>query len=496
MRWVEVHWLQLAFLGAYLAMIAFHGWRGKRESRSLDDYLIGGRRLGGVLIALSFYATFVSSVTFVGHAGRSFTRGPAWWVICIVVFTTMVLISWLVVAPPFVKQSRRYGALTIPDFLGARYESPRLRRLAALVVVVASLAYMVAVYEGAVRVLGSLLDLDATFITLAVFVVVTAYTFAGGFHSVVATDAVQGLCLFSGAVLLPLAMITRKGGLVPLLDAVRDAEPTALEWTGEMPLFAMIGLALGVGLKFVVEPRQLSRFYGLASDEQLRRGRWIAPALLFVTYLAVLPVGFLAHGFVGSSEAFRDASGRVDTDLVIPWLLGSEGNLLGPIAGAFLLTTLCAAAMSSLDSVLLVAASSVDHDLIAPGRDPKQAMHMTRRWVLLLSATAAGLSLGLDQGIVEMSSFSGSMYAACFLPALVVGLFWRRGTSAGATISLSLGFAVTLFWFCLKKKIAGGVFQAWHEVYVGLAVSLTAYVLVSRATFRETPTEAVKPDTR
>ena len=300
MEWIRDHSLQLLFLGAYLALLAYHGWRGNRESRSIDDYLVGGRRLGGVVIGLSFYATFVSSVTFVGHAGRSFTRGPAWWLICVVVFTTMVLISWFVVAPPFVKQSRQYGALTIPEFLGARYGSIALRRLAGLVVIIASLAYMVAVYVGAMRLLESLLDRSQPEILAGLFVVVTVYTLAGGFHSVVSTDAVQGLILFAGGLILPVVMIAHFGGLAPLLDRVREADPTALDWTGDMPLATMIGLALGVGLKFIVEPRQLSRFYGLASDEQLRRGRWIAPIFLFLTYLCMLPVGFLAHAFIPS----------------------------------------------------------------------------------------------------------------------------------------------------------------------------------------------------
>jgi Na+/proline symporter len=302
---------------------------------------------------------------------------------------------------------------------------------------------------------------------------------AGGFHSVVSTDAVQGLILFAGGMLLPLTMIARQGGLGSILEAVREAEPAALNWTGDMPLVTMVGLALGVGLKFVVEPRQLSRFYGLASDEQLRRGRWIAPSLLFLTYLGMLPVGFFAHAFVGSENVMNNSTGRIDTDLVIPWLLGSEGNLLGPVGGAFFLPALVAAAMSSLDSVLLVAASSIDHDLIAPQRNSLKKMRLTRMWVLVLSLVAAGLSICLEQGIVEMSSFSGSMYAACFLPTLVVGLFWKRGTPAGAMAALIVGFSVTLTWFCLKKQIAGGTFQTWHEVYVGTTASLSIYACVS-----------------
>ena len=140
--------------------------------------------------------------------------------------------------------------------------------------------------------------------------------------------------------------------------------------------------------------------------------------------------------------------------------------------------------MSSLDSVLLVAASSVDHDLIAPGRDQRSAMRWTRVWVLLLSAAAAGLALVPDLGIVQMSSFSGSMFGACFLTTLVVGLFWKRATAAGAICSLIFGFLVTLGWFLAKKSVAGGAYASLHEVYVGLAVSVPVYVLVSRFTNR------------
>jgi len=135
--------------------------------------------------------------------------------------------------------------------------------------------------------------------------------------------------------------------------------------------------------------------------------------------------------------------------------------------------------MSSLDSVLLVAASSVDRDLIAPGRDEQQAMRLTRRWVVVLSAVATGIAFAPGQGIVEMSSFSGSMYAACFLPTLIIGLFWKRGSRAGALAALVLGFGVTLFWFLSKNTLAAGAYAGVHEVYVGMTVSIPLYVVIS-----------------
>jgi len=482
--WLSKHWLQLLFVGVYLALLAWHGWLGKRRTHGLADFLVGGRRMGGVVIGLSFYATFVSSVTFVGHAGRSYAFGPSWWLICVVIFTAMVLISWFVIAPPFTRRARELGALTVPDFLGFQFESVLLRRLAAAVVVVASLAYMVAVYEGATRLLGVLLDLDPMLVTAIIFVVVTTYTLAGGFHSVVATDAVQGVILLAGGLLLPVSMVVRAGGLTPLLEQVRESMPSVLDWqphgelAGDVTIGTLVGLALGVGLKIIVEPRQLSRFYGLADDEQLKRGRWIAPVMLFVTYLVMLPVGFLAHAFVTPGE-LGGGTGRSLTDNVIPHLLGSEVSLLGPVAGAFFLTGLVAAAMSSIDSVLLVAASSVDHDLISPGRTGSNDVGRTRLWVLVLSAVAAVFSLVLDQGITEMSSFSGSLYAACFLPSLIVGLFWRRLGRRAALVAIVTGFVTTLAWFILKQLGLPGGFQKLHEVYVGVTCSHVAAISVA-----------------
>ncbi len=478
MHWFGTHATQLAFLAGYLALLAYHGWLGKQRSSTLDHYFVGGRSLGGIVIGLSFYATFVSSVTFVGHAGRGYTEGPAWWAICVLVFGGLSFVAWFVVAPRLVTAARHFEALTIPQLLGARYGSRSMRRLAGLVVVVSSLFYMVAVYYGATWVLESLLELEDVRlfgiahlpVVAGVCLVVTGYTLAGGFHSVVATDSVQGLILFTASLLMPAAMIYRNGGLAPLLHAVRTAEPHALDWGRNTPLLTMLALALGVGVKTLVEPRLLSRFYGLSSHAELRRGRWIAPVLLLLTYLLLLPVGFLAHAMVDPDELIG-ANGAVDTDQVIPYLLG-PGNLLGTVGGAFFLTGLIAAVMSSLDSVLLVAASSADHDLVKPGREAQTAMRYTRRWVVVLSVAAAVISLVAREGIIEMSAFSGSIYAACFLPSLIVGLFWQRASTRAAEASLLMAIIVTPLWYVAKQWLAPGV----HELYVGVAVSMSVYV--------------------
>jgi len=478
MQWLGDHSVQLLFLGGYLMLLAYHGWIGNKRSSTLDHYLIGGRSLGGIAIGLSFYATFVSSVTFVGHAGRGYTQGPSWWMVCVVVFGGLSFVAWFGVAPRLVTAARHYQVLTIPQLIGARYDSRFLRRLAGFVVVISSVFYMVAVYYGATWVLESLLDLEDVRlfgvahlpVVGAVFLVVTAYTLAGGFHSVVATDAVQGSILLVASLLMPAALVYQHGGLEPLLDAARAAEPHALDWNRDVPLATMIGLALGVGVKTLVEPRLLSRFYGLSSNAELRRGRWIAPIFMLTTYLTLLPVGFLSHAVI-KPDYLIGFDGKIDTDRVIPFLLGPY-NLLGVAGGAFFLTGLIAAVMSSIDSVLLVAASSADHDWIKPGREAETTMRYTRRWVVVLSAAAATISVIAQEGIIEMSAFSGSIYAACFLPSLIVGLFWRRPTRLAAEVSMAVAVLVTPTWFIAKRSLAPWL----HELYVSVAISMSLFI--------------------
>ena len=469
-------------LSGFLALMLVHAWHGSRETKSLSDYLVGGRMLGGVAIALSFFATFVSSVTFVGLAGRSWSLGPAWCVVCTILFTTAVFVSWFLVAPRFFAFASHYRVLTIPGFLERRYDSRLLQRLSGAVVVIASVVYMTAVYDGAARTLEGLLQIEGVLVMGLVFLIVTAYTLAGGFRAVVATDGVQGVLLLIGAIALPAVMLFRAGGPGAILEAVETREPGALQFTTGLPLLGLIGTALGVALKIVVEPRLLSRFYGLSSDQQIRRGRWLAPALLFVTYLCLLPAGMLAHAFVPAEISLQ-------SDEVIPWLLSSEGNVLGTVGGSLLLTALAAAAMSSLDSVLLVAAGSIECDVL-PDRseDGSSVDHQTARvrrtriWVFVLSAIAASLALIRARGIVELSSLSGSLYAACFLPTLIVGLFWPRATRAAAVAALLAGFVATSAWFVLKKIAFSGALTWLHEIYVGLFVSVPIFVVVSKLT--------------
>ena len=140
-------WFRLFLIAAYLLLLVHHGREGSKNTRSLSDYLVAGRSLGGVVIAFSFYATFVSTNSFIGQAGESWEAGLAWW-LKVGIYGPLCWLSWLVVAPRFYRRSREYQSLTVADFLGARYQSVAVRRITAVVILLASGLYLVAIYKG------------------------------------------------------------------------------------------------------------------------------------------------------------------------------------------------------------------------------------------------------------------------------------------------------------------------------------------------------------
>ena len=468
MEWIQDHALTLGFIVVYLLLLAYHAWHGSRRINSLSDYLVAGRNLGGWVVALSFYATFMSTNTFIGAAGKSYSVGMVW-CIGIVVYVGLCCVSWFLVAPRFVPLTREYGSLTVADFLGYRYQSLLLRRVAAVIIVFASIIYLVAIYKGSALALTGMLDLRYEVAVAIIFLVVTAYTLAGGFQSVVLTDAVQGILMVVGAVGMAVALLLRGGGLGSMLETIQAKDPALLSWSGHMPILTILGLSLAVGLKYVVEPRQLSRFYGLRNKSALRQASIIAPLLILLTYTCLLPVGALSHAVLPGVIS--------DSDQVIPALL-ARAELFGPVLSSLFLLVLLSAAMSSLDSVLLVAASAIDHDLLAPHRpdDDPRGVRCTRGWVVVVSVASALVAVSpFASDIMSLTSLSGALYGACFLPALVVGMFLKRARAGAALASSVCGLLAVVGWYIARTL---GLVSL-HEVYIGLLVGMGVYLLIA-----------------
>ncbi|WP_420440489.1 sodium:solute symporter family transporter [Candidatus Palauibacter sp.] len=464
MAWLQTHWIAVALLAVYGALLVRHAIEGRRGTKGQADYYVGGRSMGGVVLGLSFFATYSSTNSFVGFSGQAYTYGAPWLLLApaVVVFS---LSAWIWVAPRLRAFTGAVDSVTLADYVGFRFESRAARVLAAVIVIFASFLYMIAVFKGIGNLLEIFLDIPYRGAIGFVFLVVVLYTAVGGFISVVKTDAVQGIVMSIAAVLLFRGTLNSAGGL-GAIDAIRAAPATSelFRWDAAMPFPVLVGIIVAGTLKFIVDPRQLSRFYALADPTAVRRGLIVSTIAFLGVYTLLLPIGLYAHAVIGS--------GLAESDLVVPTLLGDAG-ILPALPAAFILVAMLAAAMSSLDSVLLVMASTWERDVISlfrPHADEGRAVAHTRFWVALFAVITAWLALNPPGSIVTLTAFSGGLYAACFFPAVVLGLLWRRGTGTGAVASLVTGFTVLLCWDWVPYS------EAVHEVFPAMALSLAAYV--------------------
>ena len=279
------------------------------------------------------------------------------------------------------------------------------------------------------------------------------YTAVGGFISVVKTDAVQGGVMFVAAVLMFTGTVDAAGGLGALAE-VRE-QPGGEELFrlgGGVAVPVLLGTLFAGLVKFAVEPRQLSRFYALKDGSATRTGLWVSTLTFAGVYSLLIPIGIYAR------KIFPDGlpGGATDTDLVVPTLLTET---FGAGTASFLLVAMVAAAMSSLDSVLLVTASTTDRDLVGvlrPDRDE-----------------STSIALDPPGGIVTLTAFSGALYGACFVPAILLGLHWRGGNGASVIASFVAGITVLLGW----EWVPGS--EIVHEVFPAVFLSTATFVGVA-----------------
>ncbi len=470
LEWISQHWVAVVLLLGYTAMLLYNAWLGSRASQGVEGYYVGGRNMGGIVIGVSFFATFASTNSYIGHAGKGYAYGLPWMImaVALVVFTW---VSWRWVGPALRRFVSRWDALTLPDYLGSRFIAPGvdqhrhpLRMFSAAVIVFSSLLYLIAIFKGAGHLFQQFLGVPYETAVGITLVIVMAYTSIGGFVSVVCTDVVQGVLMVVGAMTLFYFVTAAAGGVAAIATLPDNPDKQFLfELDGGIPFVVLLGISLSGSLKLLVDPRQVSRFYALRDEQAVRQGIWVAVIGLALVQFCIFPVGVYAHLIM---------EGVTDTDLIVPTLV-SDPTVFPVWAADFMIVAIVAAAMSSMDSVLLVAASTLYRNLIEPLRPSSHQLRWTRMAVIGFAVVAAVFALRPPGDIVEITIFSGSLYAVCFLPAVVLGLHWRRGNANAVLASMLGGIVVLIGW------LLAGLRGVLHEVFPALLVSLMVYWLLA-----------------
>lgn len=464
-------------MAAYLAVLVLMGlWMGKR-TRSAEDFYIGGRQVGPWVTAFSFVAAYFSSVVIVGGGAFGYRFGMSTlWIAATNVLVGCTLV-WIVLGRRLWQFTKRLNTMTIPGFIGKRYGAREAEIIAALIIFAFMIVYNVSVLVGMGRIMEGLMGVPYSTAVLIAGLIILVYVSIGGYLAVVWTSFVQAWIMIFGLLLLTFATLNAVGGLSLANIELAKLDPGFVETPGVWGWGGLVSFALIVSLGVWGMPQLLVRFYSMKSTRVLRLGTVLAT---LGGAMAVLP--YMTGAL---SRLLLPPLAGTDVDLAIPML---TQQVLSPLGGAIFLAGVMAAGMSTFASVLIIVSGAIVEDLRPGGEMRVESAEAPRpagrpRGVLYgrLASLAAGLiSLAIayrPPGLVlVITAFAWAVIASACLWPVVLGVYWKRGTRAGATWSMVVGAAVALGWM-----IAGKPFGV-HGFIPGVLVSLIVFIVVSLVT--------------
>ena len=402
----------LITLIAYQFLMLGIGWWASRRNVDSEDYYLGGRKLGGAIAALSASASSSSAWSLLGVSGAAFAWGlPAIWLIPATL--SGFLINWYIIAPKLARQSRRNGALTLTEFLAGPPGDPARKvilRIGSGVILFSFTFYIAAQFQAAGATFSSILGFGQNGAILIGAAVVLAYVWLGGFWAASVTDSVQGILMALSALILPALALYAAGGpgVIAANLTAADTSGTML-WTNQTTLLAGTGFVFGlfgIGLGYPGQPHVVNRFMAIKNDKAIISGRRIAIAWALIIYTGMVLLGW-------SGRILLDASGDGEQVLFILATLLLPSLLAGVMVSAIL-----SAIMSTADSQLLVAASSVSHDLKGDSGGTAASLRNARWVVLIIGLLAIALAIGSPDRILKQRPRSPFLYIYPTLPPI------------------------------------------------------------------------------
>ncbi|MEZ4234616.1 MAG: sodium/proline symporter [Myxococcota bacterium] len=481
--------IEAAAVAAYLAVLLVIGAVASRRMKDVTDYFAAGKSLGFWAAAFSARATGESAWLLLGLTGMGAASGVVgFWVVLGEVLG--VALAWLQLCRPFKLRADAYGAITVPDYLEARFEdaSHVLRLVAACALVVFVTIYVSAQIDATGTAFESFLGVGWTTGALIGFGVVLAYSVSGGFLAVVWSDVFQGTLMVLGLVALPAAALLVIGGPGELVAELRAIDPALLSWTGGQPISAVsvatvVGLVL-IGLGFLGSPQIFVRFIALRDVAEIPRGTAVA-----VTWTVLADSGAVLTGMAGRALLDGTDLGNGGQE-VLPLLVR---ELFGPLVIGLYIAIVLSAIMSTVDSLLVLAGSAAVRDVyqkvLHPELPDAALVPASRAATLGLAMVALALALGVGwtvegRTVFWFVIFGWSGIAATFCPTMILSLFWPRFTRQGALAAMATGFCcVPLFKFGAPLLPGvGPVFAALAELPPSFVASGVAGIAVSLVT--------------
>ncbi|MCD7765370.1 MAG: sodium/proline symporter [Lachnospiraceae bacterium] len=485
--------LVLVTMIVYLVGVVGIGVWFSRSNKSSGDFYLGGRKLGPLVTAMSAEASDMSSWLLMGLPGVALLAGvpeAVWTAVGLAVGTYL---NWLFVAKPIRHYSQHIGATTIPEFFSKRYHDDKhiLSLIAAVVIVVFFVPYTASGFNACGTLFSSLFGVNYLTAMLISAVVITLYTTLGGFMAASTSDFVQSIVMTIALIVVVFFGINAAGGWSAVVSNAQslpgylnltqgyDAATGAAASYG--PLTIVSTLAWGLG--YFGMPHILLRFMAIEDPKKLPLSRRVATVWVVISMGVAVLIGIIGNAMIsaGALEALSSSDSQRIV-IKIAELISTHGVLPAIVAGV-ILSGIMAATMSTADSQLLAASSSVSQDIVRDTLGVKlsdKAQIIIARCTVVAVAVIAMIWARNEGSVFSIVSFAWAGFGAAFGPVVLLALFWKRSNKWGAITGMIAGGAMVFIWEYVISPL-GGIF-AIYELLPAFLIAIVVDVVVSLTT--------------
>lgn len=483
----------------YLAFMMGIGVWCSKKNKDADDFYLGGRKLGPLVTAMSAEASDMSSWLLMGLPGVAYLSGIAdagWTAIGLALGTYF---NWLIVAKRLRRYSEKNHSITIPDFFSNRYQdkSNLLLAISAIFIVIFFIPYTASGFAACGKLFSNLFGIDYIPAMIVSAVIIVGYTALGGFLAASTTDLVQSIIMTFALIIVIFFGLHTAGGASAVMEHAKGLAGylsfTQIHdvATGEASSYSLITIfsTLAWGLGYFGMPHVLLRFMAIHDEKKLTLSRRIATVWVVISMACAIFIGII--GLMMSEVGALPVLEGSDSETILiktAVLLSNSGSgilqLIFVIFAGLILAGILACTMSTADSQLLAAASSISQNLLTDVCHVKMSKKATivaaRVTVLAIAVVAVFIARNPESSVFQIVSFAWAGFGAVFGPIMLFSLFWRRTNKWGALAGMVSGGIMVFVWKYAVRPLGG----AWniYELLPAFLVACAFIIVVSLVT--------------
>lgn len=459
----------------YLGILAALAVWSRRETHTLSGFYLAGKKLPFWVVAFSTNATGESGWLLLGLSGMGYLVGmQAYWVV--VGEIAGIGASWWLMSRRLKKLGDETDSITVPDVLAAKFADKwhLIRGAAVLIIVIMVTTYVTAQMVATGKAFSEFLGMNYETGVIVGSVIIIAYTFVGGYKAVSYTDVVQGVLMLLGLIAVPTAAIVASGGWGNVEASLMRQDPALLDMFdfGATPAWIGIASFVAIGLPFIGVPQLLIRYMSARDDGEIRKARIMSLIVLFVFTFGAVTAGVAGRALFPGLE---------DPERIFPVI---SNNLFPPVIAGMLLVVVLSAIMSTVDSLLLLASSSVVRDtyqrIMGSDESDERLSNYGKVVTIVIGIIAVVLGVQEPRVIFHFVLASWSGLGSAFGPAMIGVLYYKRVTWEGVLAGMLGGFITSVVWLSFLKTDYHGLYEAIPGFIAGIVLTFG----VSRLTWK------------